>query len=133
MTLPINPQIGPILDLGISCPESLVAPGAAAPQVFWFRAIADTGCTRTSIHSSVAAKCGLKVMSKGTASTPGGIVTVNIYHGDLVVHSLISWITPFDWRFADRGIMEMVNPNPDFEALLGMDIRRQRESSPACR
>ncbi len=56
------------------------------------------------------------------AKTPGGNVAVNIYHGDLVLRSLINWITPFDWRFPDRGIMEMVNANPDFDALLGMDI-----------
>jgi hypothetical protein len=59
-------------------------------------------------------------MSKGMAKTPGGNVAVNIYHGDLVVRSLISWITPFNWTFADRGIMEMVNANPDFDALLGI-------------
>ena len=29
---------------------------------------------------------------------------------------------PFEWRFHDIGIVEMVNPNPDFEALLGIDI-----------
>jgi hypothetical protein len=118
--LPINP-IGPTLELGVSAPASLAQAGTT-PVISWFRAIADTGCSHTSIHSSVATKCGLKVLSKGAASTPGGNVAVNIYHGDLIVHSLIGWSTPFDWTFPDRGIMEMVNPHPDFDALLGMDI-----------
>jgi hypothetical protein len=117
-------SVGPTLELGVSRPASL-APAGQPPQVFWFRAVADTGCTHTSIHSSVAAKCGLRVLSKGGARTPGGNVAVNIYHGDLVVHSLIGWISPFDWTFGDRGIMEMVNSNPDFDALLGMDILSQ--------
>lgn len=122
INLPVDANVGLRLDLGISPPSSLVAQGSPAPPVFWFRAIADTGCTRTSIHASVAAKCGLKVISKGTAKTAGGNVPVNIFHGDLFVRSLINWMTPFDWKFADRGLMEMVNSNPDFDALLGMDI-----------
>jgi aspartyl protease len=125
INLPLNPGVGPALDLGISSPASLVPQGQPKPPVVWFRAIADTGCSHTSIHSSVAQKCGLKVMSKGAARTPGGNVAVNIYHGDVWLRSLISWTSPFEWCFADHGILEMVNSNPDFDALLGMDILSQ--------
>ena len=121
INLPINP-IGPTLDIGISLPLSLNPAGAAHPQISWFRAIADTGCSHTSIHSSVATKCGLAVLGKGGARTPGGNTVVNIYHGDLLLRSLIGWISPFEWRLSDRGLVEMVNQNPDFDALLGMDI-----------
>ena len=60
--------------------------------------------------------------SRSAARTPGGNVPVNIYHGDLFVRALFNWVTPYDWPFADRGLMEMVNANPDFDVLLGMDI-----------
>jgi hypothetical protein len=124
INIPISP-IGPTLEIGIAAPKSLAAANAASPAVFWFKAIADTGCSHTSIHSSVATKCGLKVLSKSTAATPGGNVAVNIYHGDLFLRSLIAWTTPFQWSFPDRGFIEMVNQNPNFDALLGMDILNQ--------
>jgi Aspartyl protease len=121
ITIPINP-IGPILEIGISSPASQLTSGSAKPQAIWFKALADTGCTHTSIHASVAQKSGLKVIGKGGAQTPGGNTAVNVYHGDLFIRSLISWSSNFDWQFADRGLVEMVNPNPNFDALLGMDI-----------
>ena len=121
VSLPIS-AVGPTLEIGIATPASLLAADAPKPQIQWFKAIADTGCSHTSIHSSVAAKCGLKVLSKTTATTPGANVAVNIYHGDLFLRSMVSWITPFDWGFGDRGFVEMVNPNPNFDALLGMDV-----------
>jgi hypothetical protein len=122
--LPLN-AVGPTLDIGVSTPASLVSPGAtpaAPPQITWFRAIADTGCSHTSIHSSIAARCGLKTISKSIAFTPAGNVAVNMYHGDLFLRSLVSWSTPFDWPFRDRAFLEMVQQNPNFDALLGMDI-----------
>jgi hypothetical protein len=64
------------------------------------------------------------LISKGAASTPGGMVATNIYHGDLILRPMIG-AAPFEWRFADQRIIEMVNPNAAFEALLGMDILSQ--------
>jgi hypothetical protein len=124
INIPIS-AVGPTLEIGISAPSSLLPAGSAAPQILWFKAIADTGCSHTSIHSSVATKCGLKVLSKGSAATSAGVVAVNIYHGDLFLRSLIAWTTPFEWKFPDRGFMELLHQNPNFDALLGMDILNQ--------
>jgi len=52
-------------------------------------------------------------------------VPVNVYHGDLFLRSLVAWTAPFDWKFPDHGFIEMVNSNPNFDALLGMDIFNQ--------
>jgi hypothetical protein len=81
-----------------------------------------SGCSHTSIHSSVATACGLKVMGKSGVTTTAGNVAVNIYHGDIILRSLISWGSPFEWNFNDRGFLEMVHRNPAFDILLGMDI-----------
>jgi hypothetical protein len=121
ISLPIN-QIGPTLEIGISLPLSLNPAGAQTPPILWILAIADTGCSHTSIHSSIATKCGLTVLGKGGATTPAGNVAVNLYHGDLLFRSLVGRPSTFEWRFADRTFVEMLNPNPAFDALLGMDI-----------
>ena len=120
IAIPIDP-IGPVLEIGIAAPRSQLAQGAPPPQIHWIKAIADTGCSHTSIQTSVAAKIGLNIVSKGSASTPGGNVAVNLYLGDLFLRPMIG-TRPFEFRFGDRGLSEMVNPNPHFEALLGMDI-----------
>jgi hypothetical protein len=121
INFPIDP-IGPTLDIGISAPGSLLAAGTPAPRITWLKGIADTGCSHTSIHASVAAACGLIVMGKSSANTPAGTVAVNIYHGDLFLRSLLSWTSPFEWKFNDRGFLEMKAKNPAFDVLLGMDI-----------
>jgi hypothetical protein len=121
INIQINP-IGPVLEIGVSTPVSLNAAGAAAPPITYFKALADTGCSHTSIHSSVATACGLKVMGKSGASTPAGNIAINIYHGDIFFRSLIGWKTPFEWAFNDRGLCEMVHKNAAFDILLGMDI-----------
>jgi hypothetical protein len=122
LNLPIEP-IGPVVELGVSAPVSQQIPGSAGPPIQWVRAIVDTGCTHTSLHSSIAQRCGLSIISKGSATTPGGNVSINIYHGDLVLRQIIG-SAPFEWRFSDRQIVEMVNPNAAFDALLGMDLIR---------
>lgn len=121
INIQIDP-VGPLLDLGIAAPTTLLAAGSTPPKIHWFKALADTGCSHTSIHTSVATTCGLKVLGKSGVTTPAGNVAVNIYHGDLFFRSLISWITPFEWKFEDRGLCEMVHKNPAFDILLGMDI-----------
>jgi hypothetical protein len=117
--------IGPTLDVGISSPLSLAAAGAPPPAINWFKAIADTGCTNTSMHSSVAIACGLSVLGKTPVSTPSGRGPVNLYHGDLFLRSLIGWTARFEWKFQDCFFPEMLQKHPSFDILLGMDILNQ--------
>jgi hypothetical protein len=121
INIPINP-IGPTLDVGIAFPTSLVTAGGSPPAITYFKAIADTGCTHTSIHSSVATTCALQILGKNTVSTPSGQAAVNVYHGDLFLRCLIGWTASFEWKFPDRGLVEMLHRNPGFDILLGMDI-----------
>jgi hypothetical protein len=122
VNIQIDPLVGPTLEIGISPPASQVPAGQPRPQIRWFKAIADTGCTHTSIHASVATTCGLAAIGKGTVSTPAGVQAVNHYFGDVYIRSLINWAANFEWQFGDRGLVEMVQKNPNFDILLGLDI-----------
>jgi hypothetical protein len=121
INFPIDP-IGPVLEIGIAPPASLRAPDAPQPPILWFKALADTGCSDTSIHTSVAQRCGLQIMSKGTATTPTGIVPVNLFHGDLFLRALVAWETEVEWPMRDRTFAELTHGDPTFDVLLGMDI-----------
>ncbi len=118
INIPIDP-IGPVIEIGVSQPTSTA--NGTHPTVYWIKAVVDTGCSHTSIHTSVAVKCGLTVLGKASANTPGGAHAVNLYHGDLFLRPIIRG-KPFEFPFNDRGLVEMTHQNPDFDALLGMDI-----------
>lgn len=120
ITFPID-AIGPVIEIGISQPRSLLAQGSAPPQIAWIKAIADTGCTHTSIHSSVAAGCGLAIVGKLPVSSTMQTTPVNLYHGDVFIRFPVAG-TFFEWRFPDVGLLELLLPSPQFQALLGMDI-----------
>jgi hypothetical protein len=122
VTLPIDPQLGPVIDIGIAAPRSLLAAGAASPTIFWVKAGADSGCSHTSIHTTVASSCGLKAMSKVSSNTAAGPVASNIYLGDLFVKIPLAGSQVFEYRFPDRQFVEIASPLPGFNALLGMDI-----------
>jgi len=119
ITIPLDP-LGPIIEIGISLPGGFPQANPA-PPIQWIKAIADTGCTHTSIHHSVAAKLGLKVLSKGIANTANGPAAANIYHGDMFLRPQIGG-KPFEWRYADRQLLELAQNHPKYDALLGMDI-----------
>jgi hypothetical protein len=123
INLPLDP-VGPTIEIGISLPRSGLAAGAPNPPIRWIKALADTGCSHTSIHSSVALACGLNVLGKNTVTNTSGPVAVNNYHGDLFLRPIIG-SGPFEWRFADRGLLELLHQNQHFDALLGMDLLSQ--------
>jgi hypothetical protein len=113
--------IGPIVEFGISTPSVVITPGIPGPPIQWMRALIDTGCSHTSIHSSSAGKCGLNVISKGNVITPTAITPVDIYLGDAILRPIVGG-RPFEWRFISHRFNELLHPNPNFEVLMGMDI-----------
>jgi hypothetical protein len=120
INIPIE-AVGPVVELGISAPVSQQGAGSPLPQIQWVRALVDTGCSHTAIHSTVAQNCGLSIVGIAPVTTPGGPVTNHVYHGDLILRPLIGG-RAFEWRFGDCQITQMAHSNPAFEALLGMNI-----------
>lgn len=121
INFPIDP-IGPILDVGISSPNSLRPSGAPPPAISWFKALVDTGCGTTSIHASAARQCGIQVIGKSAIETATGVVPVNVFYGDLYVRPLLLWQTPSQSRFDNRSFAELPHGHASFDILLGMDV-----------
>ena len=121
ISFPIDIVVGPVLEIGISSPLSLATHGAPPPQIHWFKALADTGCSHTSIHSDVAAKAGLTVISKALVKSTTHSVAVDVYLGDLFLRVTMG-TRVFEFPFRDRSFAQLLNASPSFDALLGMDI-----------
>jgi hypothetical protein len=122
ITLPIDAGLRPNLELGISAPLSLQPAGAPPPIIHWISAIADTGCTNTSIYTSVATAAGLRVMGKGLVNTANGPVQCNRFLGDLFVKVPLANGTGFEFFFRDRLLSELMAKIPQCDALFGMDM-----------
>jgi len=126
INFPIDQTLGPFLNIGIAPAASLNPSGAAAmgqapSNVQWIKAIADTGCTLTSIYSGIAAGLNLPVISKCPVNNTTHTTISNVYLCDLFI-KLQSPGFSFDYRFADRRVIELTRYDTRFDALLGMDI-----------
>ena len=119
--LPID-ALRPTIEIGIAFPASLVPAGSARPAITWIPAIADTGCSHTSLHGDVCAAAGLNVIGKGITHTANGPVNCNRYLGDMFIKVPFPNGTVFEYPFRDRMFVQLMQKIPQFDALLGMDI-----------
>ncbi len=120
-TFALDPTLGPVTEIGISAPRSLLPQGSPVPPITWIKAIADTGCSTTSIFSGVAAKAGLTVVSKTNVISTTHTVPANVYLGDLWIRGSYLGGT-HEFAIYDRPFIELIQQNPSFDALLGMDV-----------
>jgi hypothetical protein len=120
-TFTLDPTLGPVTEIGISAPASLQAAGAPAPAITWIKAIADTGCTTTSIFSGVAKNAGLIVTGKTNVISTTHTLAANVYLGDLFIRAVYMGGN-HEFPLPDRQFVELLQSNPNFDALLGMDV-----------
>ena len=83
--LPLDPVLGPVLDIGISAPTATMASGSPRPAIHWIKAIADTGCSNTAVHTSVTPICGLRTIGKALTNTAAGPVPINVFLADIFI------------------------------------------------
>jgi hypothetical protein len=117
-----NEPIGPVISVGVSSPKSLLAPDASSPQIYWFRAIADTGCTNTSVSQNVINTLGLKSISKAQVTSTTQMINANVFLGDVFLKASIVSSGQIDWAFPNRFLLELIHQSPHFDVLLGMDM-----------
>lgn len=122
ITLPIDPILGPTIEIGISAAAALRNAGAGAPAITWIKAVADTGCSHTSIYTDVAVAAGLKVISKNQVNTPAGPVGCDMYLGDIFIKVPLPNGHIYEYGFPNRGISQLIAKLPGVDALLGMDM-----------
>ncbi len=122
-TFTLDPTFGPIAEIGIAAPASFQVKGSPAPPISWIKSIADTGCATTSVFSGVAANAGLLVVGKTSVISTTHTMAANVYLGDLFLRG--SYLgAPMIIPLPDRQFIELIQSNPNFDALLGMDVFR---------
>ena len=121
ITFPLNIALVPILEICIAAPRLGLKPHMAQSSVIWIKAAADTGCSHTAIPAAIASKAGLPVRGKTMVRSSTDLVPADIYHGDLFLKCLHLG-KPWEFRFENHNFVELPTTEPDYEALLGMDI-----------
>jgi len=106
--------------LGISAPVSETV-GGTPPSVRWIKAVADTGCTHTCVTPSIISSAGLRLRGKVKVGTPFQTIPAKIYVADLYLKYALNK-TILEFAFRDKQITEFLNPAPNNDALIGMDI-----------
>jgi hypothetical protein len=117
-----NDPIGPTVEIGIAPHSPSDIAGVPPPTTVWIKAIADTGCTHTSICAAAAARASLPVIGIGQMTTASHTIPANLYFGTLWVRGMVTGTTSFAWNFPARTFIELGLPGASHEALLGMDI-----------
>ena len=95
-----------------------------APAIGWVRALVDTGCSHTSVTSTLAQSIGLNIAGRGSAHNAQSTTAVNIFHADLILKPIILG-NPVEIRVPDCRLMEFLHPSLPFDVLLGMDLLMQ--------
>lgn len=89
-----------------------------------FRALVDTGATKTCVSKRVVDKLGLDAKGKQMMNSASDLAEVNEYRIHLTIPTKDSEypteIKTEHW--INRSVMELLNPSGGYDILLGMDI-----------
>ena len=124
INFPIDPKLGPVVEIGISVSTKDLLVTSPAPPIHWIKAVADSGCERTSIQSLIIQKIGLRQRSKVPQHSAQGQIVVDAFRGDLFIRTALANNPAqiVEESFRDLLFPEITCPLPNFGALLGMDV-----------
>ena len=105
----VVPQL--LTDCGV-CEAYVPVPGKKHPKVYKFKALWDTGATRTTISKNVVNALGLIPIGRGAVSHVGGDGTAGLY--------IVNIILPNGLESRPMRVLDGVLG--DFDILIGMDI-----------
>ena len=112
-----NPQIGPLINLGVAPANSLAAGVAPAVQVPVFAALIDTGASLTCIAPNLVTAIGLQPIGMRPMASATHAIPVRVFLVDLLLtFGSVSHI------ISSLQVMEFNPHNSPFQMLLGRDV-----------
>jgi hypothetical protein len=120
ITLPYDPIVGPLFDIGVAQPLSSLS-DPSKQKIVWLRGLIDTGCSNISITPSAAVKVGMPIIGKQPVMSTTQSIEADLFLGDL----FISYADPadkFHHFFRDVRFLEIRFGNVNFDVLVGRDV-----------
>jgi hypothetical protein len=124
LTFPIQQnelQLAAVIHLNHPTLAALVAAGQPVPAPVWAKAIIDTGSSVTCVTAAVVRTLGIAEIAKTSTQTAAGPVPVRLYEVSLSIPPAGNLPGPMLTR-PDLIVMELIDPIPDVEVLIGLDI-----------
>lgn len=117
-----DPNIGPIINVGISVPGALHA-GAGEPRISAFPLLIDTGASITCISPRIAQVAQLVPRGKQPVTVPSGTDSLNTYLVDLALpFGVPSGQLAPAYLANNILVMEFLGDTTHYQGLLGRDI-----------
>jgi len=98
-----------------------LAAGLPMPAPLWAKGVIDTGSSVTCVAADVIQKLGLLSAGKSTTSTAGGSIPARLFRASLGIPPAGGLPGTMLTR-SDLLVMELANPIPNVEVLIGLDI-----------
>jgi hypothetical protein len=98
-----------------------LAAGLPSPPPLWTTGVIDTGSTVTCISADIIRRLGLPPAGQNTTQTASGSVSVRLFRVSLSIPPTGNLPDAMLTR-EDLIIMELADPIPDVEVLVGLDI-----------
>jgi hypothetical protein len=124
LTFPIQQnelKLAAVINLYGPALAKLRAAGQPLPAPVWAKGIVDTGSSITCVTAAIVQKLGITEIAKTQTQTAGGPVTVRLYEVSLSIPPAGNLPGPLLTR-SDLIVMELIDPPPDVEVLIGLDI-----------
>jgi hypothetical protein len=99
----------------------LVAAGQPLPAPIWTTGMIDTGSDISCIAADVVQKLGISLVAQTSTRTAGGPVPVRLFRVSLSIPPAGNIPGPMLTR-SNLLVMELVDPPPDVEVFIGLDI-----------
>jgi hypothetical protein len=84
ITLPYDPVVGPLFNLGIAQPLSSLS-DPSSQKITWLRGLIDTGCSNISITPATAKAAGLPIIGKSPVVSTTETIESDLFLGDLFI------------------------------------------------
>lgn len=98
-----------------------LAAGLSLPAPIWTTGVIDTGSTVTCVTADVIRRLGLPPAGQTSTQTAGGSVSVQLFRVSLSIPPAGNLPGSMLTR-SDLIVMELTDPIPDVEVLIGLDI-----------
>jgi hypothetical protein len=125
ITLPFDPAVGPLLNIGIAPAAALVSAQQGAPlDVTACVALIDSGASITCVSAALAARVGLKLLGMRPVAHAQGMTAANLYLADVALPfgDISKGVAVATMPIQSIQVMEFQPNSAPFEALLGRDI-----------
>lgn len=117
LTMRFEPDLGPILNVGLARPYSLLSEDEKkSPVIKNVKLLVDTGASLTSISPKIAEELNLPVLGKIGLRSVTHEVSANQYLADLI------WPIGKPFPIMDMKLMEFPMADHAIDGLLGRDI-----------